>query len=267
MDFAFLDSGIGGLPYLRCLKERRPAARCVYVADTRNFPYGAKAPGDILRCASAVTERIIRRWQPEAVVIACNTISVTALEELRRRFPETQFVGTVPAIKPAAELSKTKRIGLLATEAAAASPYIVALKEKVAPECTLVCRGDNALVSFIERRYLESTPEERGRAVLPAVRFFKDAGCDAFVLGCTHFLNMTEDFRRAAGPDMAVVDSRDGVVRRALSVGGAAAPGAGGSEASTEPALYVTGFSDGSDGSLYDEFCRKMHFSFCGIFS
>ena len=96
VNFAFLDSGTGGLPYLKYLKAERPDSACVYVGDTKNFPYGEKTAGQIIEKSCGCAEKIIKKWNPDAVVVACNTISVSALDELRRRFPGTPFVGTVP---------------------------------------------------------------------------------------------------------------------------------------------------------------------------
>ena len=112
VDFAFLDSGIGGIPYLLFLQEKQQNANCIYYADTKNFPYGQKSSEQIIENATIATQKIIEKWNPGAIILACNTISVTALEELRKRFPNVPFVGTVPAIKPAATISKTKKIGL-----------------------------------------------------------------------------------------------------------------------------------------------------------
>lgn len=279
MSFAFLDSGTGGIPYMTYLKRVRPDAECVYVADTRNFPYGEKSAEEITECAASAVSLITARWNPGAVVIACNTISVTALDELRRRFPAVPIVGTVPAIKPAAELSVRKRIGLLATKATAASPYVARLKERFASECELFARGDSGLVSFIEHRLFSASEEEKEMAVRPAVDFFASRGCDVIVLSCTHFLHMAEEIRRAAGPGVRVIDSRDGVARRALAVASERRPQEGGADCGRtdappfpvternpkESALFVTGFSGPDDTGSYRALCRRLRLSFGGI--
>ena len=123
IDFAFLDSGTGGIPYMLALKEKQPAARCIYLGDTAHFPYGEKAPEAVTACAAHTIGAIIQKWQPRTIVIACNTISVTSLADLRALFPHTPIVGTVPAIKLAAERTHNKRIGLLATNATVKHPY------------------------------------------------------------------------------------------------------------------------------------------------
>jgi len=217
VDFAFLDSGTGGLPYMLHLKRYSPASRCVYLADTRNFPYGTKTAAEVVRCAIDASSLIIRQFNPGAVIVACNTMSVIALEALRTRFP-VPFIGTVPAIKMAAQLSKNRRIGLLATERTVEGAYTRALADRFAVDCTVFYRGDSALVSFVEHHLCDADAAQRRAAVRPAVNFFRDAGVDTIILGCTHFIHLFEEIRSEAGSGIAVIDSRDGVVRQALRV-------------------------------------------------
>ena len=80
VDFAFIDSGTGGLPYMKYLKEKCPEASCIYVADAANFPYGEKTSEQVIECAHQFCQKVIKRFDPKVIVIACNTMSVTALE-------------------------------------------------------------------------------------------------------------------------------------------------------------------------------------------
>ena len=127
--FAFIDSGVGGIPYMNELLKKKPDASCIYVADTANFPYGPKSHEEVIECVLPLVEKIINRFEPRVIVVACNTISVNALEVLRSKFTSTKFVGTVPAIKLAAGLSKKRCIGLLATKATCENPYNQELKK------------------------------------------------------------------------------------------------------------------------------------------
>lgn len=269
VNFAFLDSGVGGLPYLDYLKKLCSAATCVYVADTKNFPYGEKSKAQIEENACLCAEKIIKKWNPKVIVVACNTISVTALEELRKRFPKTPFVGTVPAIKPAAQLSKTRKIGLLATNATVNHTYTKKLIEEFASDCTIVSRGDPDLISFIEHKFNSASEQERLDAVMPAVDFFKSKDCDCIVLACTHFLNMTEYFKKAGGGAVIVVDSLDGVVRHALEVEKRVFSE---NYAQAEPwkegcgsFLYVTGFTSQNDSVSYKKMCAQLGMNFGGV--
>lgn len=263
VDFAFLDSGTGGIPYLLYLKEKAPSASCVYLADTKNFPYGEKSSSMIIECASQAVSLIIERWQPKAVVIACNTISVTALDALRTRFQSTLFVGTVPAIKPAAIVSKTGKIGVLATSATVNHPYTKDLTERFAGTYKVVFRADPALISFVERKSIFASEEEKSAAIKPAVDFFKMSGCDAIVLACTHFLHIAREIQAAAGDKITVIDSREGVTRRALDITHFAknVPAA---QPRQNDALYVTGFNDERGFSEYEHICRETGLVFGG---
>ena len=218
IDFAFIDSGTGGIPYLLEMKKRCPESDCVYVGDTANFPYGEKSHEEIVSCITAVVARVIERFEPAVIVIACNTISVNALEVLRMQFPAVEFVGTVPAIKLAAKVSKNRKIGLLATKSTCENPYNIDLKNKFAADCEMVLRPDADLISFIEHCSFTASLEERKNACRPAAEFFKQNGCDVIILGCTHFLNIKEEMQVVCGNEVQVVDSVDGVVNHAIEV-------------------------------------------------
>ncbi len=218
IDFAFLDSGTGGIPYMLALKEKMPQARCVYLGDTAQFPYGEKSEESVVECASEAVSLIIEKWSPRALVIACNTISVTALSSLRKRFSELKMVGTVPAIKLAAKISKNRRIGLLATNATVSNPYSDKLILDFASDCRVFKLGEPNLVRFVEKNFFTATESERLEACIPARNFFLQHDCDTVVLGCTHFTHIASDFAKAVGNGVSVIDSRDGVANQALRV-------------------------------------------------
>lgn len=213
--YAFLDSGAGGLPYLAQLREMVPRASCVYLADTAHFPYGEKKREEVISYAIGATDKLIEKFHPDIVIVACNTISVAALAALRERFP-IPFVGTVPAIKVAAERSKKRVIGLLATDLTVNDIYTDNLISTFAADCRIVRRGDSVLVAAIENGLVTASREQRLAAIGPALEEFRNAGVDTIVLACTHFLNVTEEIKELAGPNIDVIDSRNGVVQQAL---------------------------------------------------
>lgn len=277
-DFVFIDSGIGGIPYMMKLLEKKPDASCVYVADTANFPYGEKSHEQVVECVIELVEKICLQFSPKVIVVACNTMSVNALDALRASFPSVKFVGTVPAIKLAASLSEKRRIGLLATKATCENPYNIELKEKFARDCVLVTRGDGELVSYIEHNAFTASREDCLAAIKPAVDFFRKEDCDAVILGCTHFLNFTDVFEEACRPDIKVVDSVDGVVRHSLEVleGGVAGgkpPARRGSELRSAsegksfPTLLITGFNDTEEENQYNVLCSRFGIKFGGLLS
>ena len=126
------DSGVGGLPYLQRLREFLPDETFSYVADTANFPYGEKSTAELNDIVHRQMERLIHRIVPKLVVVACNTASVVALSELRAAFG-LPFVGVVPAVKPAAETTENKRIGLIATRKTVEDPYTDMLESRADP--------------------------------------------------------------------------------------------------------------------------------------
>ena len=266
-DFVFIDSGVGGIPYMTNLIKREPAASCVYVADTANFPYGEKSHSEVVSCVLELVKKIQARFSPAVIVVACNTMSVNALDELRASFPSVSFVGTVPAIKLAASVSKKRRIGLLATKATCENPYNLELKEKFAADCTIINRADPELISYIEHNVFTASREECLAAVKPAIDFFRSQECDVIILGCTHFLNITDIFREACSPDLKVVDSVDGVVRHSLEVRWPEGelPESAESQSSAQPSLFVTGFADNDEKAQFDALSTKFGLTFAGI--
>lgn len=214
----FLDSGVGGLPYLALAKRLLSWATLHYLADDAGFPYGNKEPHQVEDLLLDRVRRLRARLMPETLVIACNTASQIGLRVLRAAHPDLPIIGTVPAIKPAAASTKTGRIGVLATERTVADPYIDDLIARYASDVEVVKLPAQDLVAFVERQYLSSTEEERQAAVEPYVRIFLDRGVDRIILGCTHFLHLEKDIaaRAAAlgGKGIEIVDSREGVANR-----------------------------------------------------
>ncbi len=213
---AFLDSGVGGLPYLAHARKHLRGQRFVYVADRENFPYGEKSRPEIIEAALAVAGRLIEREHPRLVVVACNTMSVVALAELRARF-HVPFVGVVPAVKPAASLSRKKRVGVLATRQTVEGDYLRNLIGQHASGCA---GGEPVLFrarGFRGERTLHGgrrgtggagetgsgpVPLGRNRCPGPGLHPFPPPG------------------RRSSGPcceaeAIALVDSREGVTRQA----------------------------------------------------
>lgn len=265
IDFAFLDSGTGGIPYMKELKKKNPDCSCVYLGDTAHFPYGEKSPEEVTSCASTAISLIIEKWHPRTIVVACNTISVTALDRLRSLFPSVPLVGTVPAIKLAAKISRNKRIGLLATNATVNHPYCRKLEKDFASDCQVFKRGDPSLISFIENELWTSSRQEKLDAVKNAVDFFASKNCDTIVLGCTHFCHLADIIQEAAGKDVFVVDSREGVANQALRVE---------KESEENPALvcpslqdmtfFVTK-ADSKQEKEYEELCRNLNIFWGGL--
>ena len=256
--YAFLDSGSGGLPYFAQLKSTAPTASCVYLADTKHFPYGEKTRDEVISFAIETVGKLLERFSPEVVIIACNTISVAALPALRARY-SIPFVGTVPAIKLAAAHSVNRKIGLLATERTVTDPYTDALIAKFASDCEIVRIGDSKLISRIESELLTATREERVKAVSPSIERFKAAGVDTIVLACTHFLHVSEEISEVAGEGIRIIDSRDGVVHQALRLVSPSDHG------HSEGACYISGGVTSAMEERFQTYAKLFGISWGGI--
>jgi len=210
-----LDSGIGGLSVLRPIRALLPRAPILYVADNAGYPYGTKSPAEIEARVPALLGRLAERFDPELVVIACNTASTIALDAVRAAL-DLPIVGTVPAIKPAAALSKTRAIGVLGTPATVVQPYVDRLAEEFAGDCEVVRHGSAELVELAEAKLRgeETSPDDYARVLCGLLGRPGGERVDTVVLACTHFPLVEEELARAAPRPLAFVDGKEGIARR-----------------------------------------------------
>jgi glutamate racemase len=210
----FFDSGVGGLSVLGPTRALLPKAPIVYVADSAGFPYGKRSEADLASRVPALLGRLVERFHPRLVVIACNTASTIALDHARAAL-DVPIVGTVPAIKPAAEISKSRVIGVLGTEATVRQPYVDDLAAKFAADCTIVRHGSPELVELAEAKLggEEVSVEAVKAAALPMFGAPDGERIDTVVLACTHFPLLGDELR-AAFPNVAYVDGGPGIARR-----------------------------------------------------
>lgn len=219
---AVFDSGLGGLTVLAALRRHIPEAAFTYVADSAAFPYGPKTEAAVRARVLAVIAALLRHEPVDAVVIACNTASTAALDALRQTHPDVPFVGTVPAIKPAAEATRSGVIGLLATPGTVHRPYIDALAARVAAGRTLVRVGAPVLAVLAEGKLRGSAPDPSAVAAEIAPLFIEPR-LDVVVLGCTHYPLLRPELEAAAPRPVAWLDSAAAVARQARRVLPAAA--------------------------------------------
>src|SRR3954452_10292510 len=202
----FFDSGVGGLSVLEPTRSLLPNAPIVYAADSAGFPYGKRSEAEIASRVPALLGRLVESFHPRLAVIACNTASTIALDHVRSALA-LPVVGTVPAIKPAAERSKTRVIGVLGTEATVRQPYVDDLAARFAADCTIIRHGSPELVELAEAKL--AGDDVAIDAVAAATRPMFDAAAgdriDTDVLACTHFPLLGDELR-AAFPDVAYVD-------------------------------------------------------------
>ena len=210
----FFDSGVGGLSVLGPTRALLPNAPIVYAADSAGFPYGGRTEAEIASRVPALLGRLVERFQPRLAVIACNTASTIALEHVRSAL-DLPVVGTVPAIKPAAEMSKSRVIGVLGTEATVRQPYVDDLAEKFASDCTIIRHGSPELVELAEAKLAGQTVTVEAVHAATQRMFSAPSGdrVDTVVLACTHFPLLADELRQAF-PDVAYVDGGPGIARR-----------------------------------------------------
>jgi glutamate racemase len=209
------DSGVGGLSVLAAIRALMPTAPLVYAADSAGYPYGTKRAADIEARVPALLGRLAERFDPELIVIACNTASTIALDSVRAAL-DLPIVGTVPAIKPAAAVSKSRVIGVLGTEATVRQPYVDRLAEAHAGDCTVLRHGSAALVDLAEAKLRGEDAPAQAYAETLAGLFAQEGGdrLDTIVLACTHFPLVEAELAAAAPRTVAFVDGKEGIARR-----------------------------------------------------
>jgi len=209
------DSGVGGLTVYDALIERMPDAPVIYVADLAGLPYGTKTEAQIAARVAGLLGRLAERFRPRLVCIACNTASTIALGMVREVL-EVPVVGTVPAIKPAAALTRTGTIGLVGTEATIRQAYVDDLEARFAGGKRLLRIAAPGLVAGAEAKL-------RGQPVDPALiadirtRLSAMPGgedIDTLVLACTHFPLLSDELAAAFGEGVQQVDGAVGIAER-----------------------------------------------------
>ena len=223
----FIDSGIGGLPYLDMARGMLPEEHFIYIADRANFPYGTKGIEEIREAILQVALKAIGVLDPKIIVLACNTATMVAIDSLRESFLRESFlrehfpvpiIGVVPAVKPAASLSANGRIGLIASGRVVKDAYLKNLINAHAADCEVHLIPADEVIRFVETQYVFSSKEQTLELVEKVMKPIRDRGIDTLVLACTHFLIMEEEFRQVLGEEIRVVDSREGVVKQLIRV-------------------------------------------------
>ena len=210
------DSGVGGLTVARAVCGQLAGARLTYVADSAGFPYGPWPESRLIQRICHVVERAVGAYEPDVVVVACNTASTIALEALRARF-EIPFVGTVPAIKTAAEKTSSGLIGVLATPGTASRVYTRTLIHTYAYHCRVFLHGAEHLAGLAEAKLRGEAVagEAIAREIAPV---FKERGgkrTDTVVLGCTHYPLLVEEMAEAAPWPVSFIDPAEAIARQA----------------------------------------------------
>jgi glutamate racemase len=207
----FIDSGIGGIPYCTDFLKKNPQESVCYLADHQNYPYGPRGKEELTAILISLLEKFLAKIEPKIAVLACNTATIAALSSLRENFTHLPFVGTVPAVKPAANASSNGKVGVLGTARTIEEINGLNLAEN---SCEIFGIAAPELVDFIELHFDNSEEKEKTKIVKKYVDLFKAENVDTLVLGCTHFLFLLDEFRREAAPYFKVFDSLEGITKR-----------------------------------------------------
>lgn len=207
------DSGVGGLSVLRALQRIAPNERVIYFADTDYFPYGPRPAAEVRKRSFAIANRLLAS-DVKLIVVACNTASAAAIEDLRQAFP-VPFVGMVPGVKPAASSSPNRHVAILATEGTLDGDLYARVVDEFG-RGTIIDNVPGAGLAELVESGGSTTPAARDavrRILAPSLL----AGADTVVLGCTHYSFLGQAIE-SEFPGVRIVDTSEAVARRAAQV-------------------------------------------------
>ena len=208
------DSGVGGLSILRALRAELPHEDFVYFADSGHAPYGERDEAHVIARSRAITGYLIAEYGIKALVIACNTATAAAVRLLRAEHPELPIIGVEPALKPAVTLSRTHRIGVMATRGTLRSAKFAALLESLSGQAEFVLQPCAGLAAAIEHQENSKVIALCDQYTMGMGAFgMQDGQIDTLVLGCTHYPFAGDLLRTRVGPDVHLIDTGEPVAR------------------------------------------------------
>ncbi len=213
------DSGLGGLSVVRELQIKAPEISVIYCGDNAGFPYGNLTRDQVAERTFKVVAALIERENPDAVIIACNTASTAALQSLREQF-DKPFVGTVPAVKPAAESSTTRVISVLATPGTIKRDYTRNLINEFAGDCEVTLVACGRLAKYAEQLLCGQVVSTNviTKEITSAFNNHNKQPTDTVVLGCTHYPLIIDRLKQASPWQVQFIDPTAAIVRRLLDV-------------------------------------------------
>ncbi len=210
-----IDSGVGGLSVWKEIVALLPHESTLYLGDSKYVPYGTRTKEEILRLSRRLVKHLLAQ-DVKIIVIACNTITVSALEELRNEFPRVPLIGTVPVVKRAVEVSKNGRIGILSTIATANSKYQKNLIKEHAQNYTVINKGTDALVPLVEKGDIKG--DMISNALRKDLENFMAEDIDVLALGCTHFPFVEKEMKKILGKQVTLLNSGSAIARQVYRV-------------------------------------------------
>jgi glutamate racemase len=208
----FFDSGLGGLTVLSEIYHLLPNEHLIYLADSKNAPYGKKSKEEIIALSIKNTEKLLA-LNCKIIVVACNTATTNAIQLLREKF-NVSFIGIEPAIKPAALKSVTKKIGVLATKGTLSSELFAKTTKNYRPTHTIVEVEGNGLVELVEQGKINETEELLRQYLKPMLI----QNVDNIVLGCTHYPMLISIIKKLIPPNITIIDSGEAVAKQTKNI-------------------------------------------------
>lgn len=207
------DSGVGGLSVVSEIRARMPDLQMSYIADDAFRPYGTKSEAALRERLPGLLATLEHMLKPDLIVIACNTASVTALQSIRDAV-HAEVVGVVPAIKPAAHLSRSKSIAVLGTPGTVRREYVDSLIRDFASDCRVTLKGSSRLVELAEQQLAGGTILAKDVCAEVASLFKPGSDIDCVVLACTHFPLLKGALSSCAGAKVKWIDSGSAIAKR-----------------------------------------------------
>ena len=205
------DSGVGGISVLGAIREQMPEESVIYFGDQGHIPYGSRPMQQIRNFSEAITRSLLEQ-NAKIIVVACNTASAAALKYLREKFPDVQFVGMEPAVKPAAEYTQTGKVGVLATPATFQGALYASVVERFAKGVELFQNTCPGLVQQIEQGNVDG--QETRRILEEALLPMLEKNIDTVVLGCTHYPFVIPLIKQIVGERVRVIDPAPAVAKQ-----------------------------------------------------
>ena len=209
------DSGVGGLSILRQIRSLLPREDVLFLADQDHVPYGIRSLDEVRRFCHGITDFLLEE-SAKLVVVACNTASAAALRKLRENYPDVSFVGMEPAVKPAAKSTRSRIVGVLATQATFQGELFASVVERFAQDAIVIEQTLPNLVRRIEAGDLDGplTREILHEYVAPLIA----KGADTLVLACTHYPFIIPALKELVGPEVQVIDPSPAIARQTMRV-------------------------------------------------
>ena len=207
---AVFDSGVGGISVLRHLRRVLPGERFLYFGDSANAPYGSRSTEEVRQLTLAAVKKLTSEYPIKALVIACNTATAAAVQQVRGAYPDLIVIGIEPALKVAADHFPGGRVGVMATEVTLREEKFDTLLHRFDENCTITKIAAPGLVPLIEQGKVDDQDTE---ALLHRILDPYIGKLDALVLGCTHYPFASAAISRVLGPEVVLLEGGDGTAR------------------------------------------------------